>query len=175
MSQAHLITQGLKHKRKQRLGRGEGSKGKTSGRGHKGARSRTGSHIRVGHEGGQTEHAKRFGQRGFSNFKFQTRYYIVNLSSLEKKFDAGKTVDAAALQSAGLIPDHKQGVKILGNGEITKELTILADKFSGSAQKKIEAAGGKCQDPSGEPYAAEAPAEQASTEEPAPAASEDTE
>ncbi|MEM8873106.1 MAG: 50S ribosomal protein L15 [Planctomycetota bacterium] len=168
MSVGHEITKGLKHKRRQRLGRGEGSKGKTSGRGHKGARSRTGSHIRVGHEGGQTEHAKRFGQRGFSNFKFETRYHIVNLSSLEKKFDAGKIVDAAALQEAGLVPDGKLGVKILGNGELTKALTILAHKFSGSAQKKIEAAGGTCQNPAGEAYAAaveEAPAAETSTDE----------
>lgn len=155
MSVVHEITTGLRNKRKQRKGRGEGSKGKTCGKGTKGQKVRGGRPQRVGLEGGQTEHAKRFGRRGFSNFKFASRYAVVNLSSLDKKFDNGKTVDATALVEAGLIADEKLPVKILANGEITKALTVLADKFSGSAQQKIEAAGGTCQNPKGESYQAE--------------------
>ena len=142
MAMIHEITPGLKHKRKQRKGRGEGSKGKTAGKGTKGAKSRLGSHQRVGHEGGQTELARRFGKRGFSNHDFETRFHIVNLSSLEKKFDDGATVDADALIAAGLVDDKKQGVKILGNGELTKKLTVHAHKVSSGATGKIESAGG---------------------------------
>ena len=90
-----------RHKRAQRIGRGEGSKGKTGGRGQKGAGSRSGKNKRIGFEGGQTEVYRRFPQRGFSNKPFETKYHVVNLSALER-FDEGSTVDQRALKQAGL-------------------------------------------------------------------------
>jgi large subunit ribosomal protein L15 len=166
---AHEITVGLKHKRKQRIGRGEGSKGKTAGRGQKGAKSRTGSHIRVGLEGGQTEVARRFGKRGFSNKPFETKYHIVNLSSLEKKFDAGATVDVEALIAANLVANKNLGTKVLGEGTLTKALHVQAHKFSKSAADAITAAGGSVSDHKGQPFPApevEAPADEPAVEEP---------
>src|ERR1700759_4686928 len=120
------ITTGLRGKRTQRKGRGESSgRGKTSGRGNKGAKARNGKYIRRGYEGGQTEIYRRFPKRGFSNENFERRFYIVNLEDLES-FKDGTTVDAAALIEAGLVPDDKQPVKILGNGAMGKKLTVIA-------------------------------------------------
>ena len=137
------ITSGAtRNKRTQRKGRGESSgRGKTSGRGNKGSKARTGKYIRTGYEGGQTEIYKRFPKRGFSNNNFERRFHIVNLVDLEK-FDNGATIDAAALHEKGLIPDLKQPVKILGDGEFTKKLTVTAGWYSKSAHEKITKAGG---------------------------------
>lgn len=138
------ITTGLpRYKRGKRKGRGESSgKGKTSGRGTKGAGAHGGDvHWVPGREGGQTPTFKRFPKRGFSNENFERRFHIVNLSDLEQ-FDNGATVDATMLHDAGLIPDLKQPVKILGNGGISKKLTIIAGWYSKSAHEKITQAGG---------------------------------
>lgn len=146
------ITQAAgRHKRAQRIGRGEGSKGKTSGRGQKGAGSRAGSNKRIGFEGGQTEAYRRFPQRGFSNKPFETKFHVVNLSALER-FDEGSTVDGRALKQAGLIPNMHQGVKVLGNGTLGKKLTIVAASFSRSAHQAITGAGGEAQDTNGQPF-----------------------
>src|SRR4051795_7078612 len=112
MSMLHEITaRAPRHKRSQRKGRGESSgRGKTSGRGNKGSGARVGTYIRRGYEGGQTEIHKRMPKRGFSNNNFERRYYIVNLSDLER-FDNGTTIDAAQLIEAGLVPDTKWPVK----------------------------------------------------------------
>src|SRR5215210_2253974 len=137
------ITSGAtRNKRTQRKGRGESSgRGKTSGRGNKGSGARVGTYIRRGYEGGQTEIYKRFPKRGFSNENFERRFHVVNLVDLEK-FDNGATVDAAALHERGLIPDLKQPVKILGEGEFTKKLTVSAGWYSKAAHEKITKAGG---------------------------------
>src|SRR5687768_2019499 len=114
MSMIHDITAAApRNKKTQRKGRGESSgRGKTSGRGNKGAKARQGTYVRRGHEHGQTPIYRRLPKRGFSNFDFERRFHIVNLSDLEQ-FDDGATVDATALREAGLIPDYKQPVKIL--------------------------------------------------------------
>jgi large subunit ribosomal protein L15 len=125
-----------------RLGRGEGSgHGKTSGKGHKGQKARSGGGIRIGFEGGQMPLYRKLPRRGFNNFNFRTTYQTVNVGELAKL--EGDTVDRAALISAGLIRDNKEGVKLLGDGEVTKAYTVDVDKVSGSAKSKIEAAGGK--------------------------------
>src|ERR1700710_1558357 len=115
MSMLHELTAlAPRNKRTQRKGRGESSgRGKTSGRGNKGSKARVGTTYKPTYEGGQTETFRRFPKRGFSNYEFERRFYIVNLSSLED-FDNGAVVDAAALLEKGLIPDQKQPVKILG-------------------------------------------------------------
>ena len=124
-----------------RKGRGPGSgNGKTAGRGHKGQNARSGG-VRVGFEGGQMPLQRRLPKRGFHNI-FAKTFVSVNVSSLEA-FEAGTTVDAAALLEAGIINKEYDGVKILGGGELTKKLTVKAAKFSKSAQEKIAAAGGQ--------------------------------
>src|SRR5580698_8268815 len=142
MSMTHQITTGaLRNKLPKRKGRGESSgHGKTSGRGNKGSKARVGTYIKRGYEGGQTQIFIRLPKRGFSNENFERRFYIVNLVDLEK-FPAGTTIDAAALIEAGLVPDDKLPVKILGNGEVKKKLTISAAKFSHGAYDQITAAG----------------------------------
>jgi large subunit ribosomal protein L15 len=131
------------HKKRTRVGRGEGSgKGGTSGRGHKGAKSRAGWSSRPGYQGGSTPIARRFPKRGFSNAGFRSLFHEVNVDALEKHFDSGATVDAAALVAKGLIRDVKLPVKVLGNGELKKKLTVNAAKFSATAKTKIEKAGG---------------------------------
>src|SRR5256885_13230206 len=124
MSMIHEITSAVpRFKKPRRKGRGESSgRGKTSGRGTKGSKARVGTYIRGGYEGGQTEIYKRFPKRGFSNHDFERRFYIVNIEELAR-FNDGTTVDAAALEEAGLIPDSKLPVKILGNGAVGKKLT----------------------------------------------------
>ena len=136
---------GAKH-RKKRLGSGEASGlGKTSGRGHKGQRSRAGSGIRPGFEGGQMPLYRRLPKRGFSNFEHTTTYHPVNLDALNA-FDDGATVDAAAITAAGLANGKANGgIKILARGKLEKKLTIKANAFSKAAKAAIEAAGGTCE------------------------------
>ena len=124
-----------------RLGRGSGSGlGKTSGKGHKGAKARSGGGKRPGFEGGQMPLYRRVPKRGFTNI-FGTNYETVNVERLEV-FENGAVVDAEALIAAGIIKKVNDGVKILGDGELTKKLTVKAAKFTASAKEKIEAAGG---------------------------------
>src|SRR3982751_1040083 len=125
MSMIHDITAVTpRYKQPTRKGRGEGSKGKTSGRGGKGASARGGGpYWKRGHEGGQTPIFRRLPTRGFSNENFETNFYIINVEQLNK-FENGATVDANALVEAHLIPDLKVGVKILGNGDLSKKLNV---------------------------------------------------
>ncbi len=133
--------EGSRFERK-RIGRGIGSgTGKTSGKGHKGQNARSGGGVRPGFEGGQMPLYRRLPKRGFTNI-FAKEYVAVNVSELER-FDNGTEVSAELLKEAGVISKIKDGVKILGRGEITKKLTVKAAKFSASAQEKIEKAGGK--------------------------------
>lgn len=135
---------GAKHRRK-RLGQGESSgHGKTSGRGGKGQTARSGSSIRIGFEGGQMPLIRRIPKRGFNNARHGTRYLPVNLESLNR-FEEGARVDEAVLRSAGLANGRGDGVKILGNGELTRKLSVSAHAFSASARTKIEAKGGTCE------------------------------
>jgi large subunit ribosomal protein L15 len=129
--------------RRKRVGRGEGSgHGKTSGRGNKGAGSRSGFNKGTGLEGGQTPLHRRVPKRGFSNQPWATPVRIVNLSQLNR-FDEGSTVRPETMAQAGMIPRHAPAVKVLGNGELTKTITVVAHAFSASAKAKIESAGGK--------------------------------
>lgn len=125
-----------------RVGRGHGSgNGKTAGKGHKGQHARAGRGTRIGFEGGQMPLHRRIPKRGFNNI-FATNYAIVNVASLDV-FEDGAVVDAAALMEKGLISKEMDGVKVLGNGNVTKKLTVKAASFSASAKDKIVAAGGK--------------------------------
>ena len=127
---------------RKRVGRGTGSGlGKTSGSGHKGQKARTGGKIRRGFEGGQTPLYRRIPKRGFKNH-FATVYTTVNVSDLEK-FDNDTVVDLELLLSEGMVRKELDGLKVLGNGNLTKKLTVVASKFSKSAEEKILAAGGK--------------------------------
>ena len=127
-----------------RLGRGSGSGlGKTSGKGHKGAKARSGGGKRPGFEGGQMPLYRRVPKRGFNNV-FGTEYAEVNVERLEA-FEDGAVVDAKALLEARIIRKELDGVKVLGGGELTKKLTVKAAKFTGSAKEKIEAIGGKAE------------------------------
>jgi large subunit ribosomal protein L15 len=144
--QLHDVSQGIhKRKKRKRIGRGVGSgHGKTSGKGHKGHSSRQGFKQNSVSEGGQTPVIRRVPKRGFFNGAFKKDFAIVNLVSLDACFEAGTTVDEAALRARGLVKGrHDDGVKILGDGEITKALTVHAHKFSESARTKITAAGGQ--------------------------------
>ena len=126
-----------------RKGRGAGSgNGKTAGKGHKGQNARSGGGVRPGFEGGQLPLYRKLPKRGFKNFRFGKKYATVNVQSLNK-FNDGEVVDTAALLSAGIIHNVFDGVKVLGEGEIAKKLTVKAAIFSASAKEKIEAAGGK--------------------------------
>ena len=127
-----------------RVGRGHGSgNGKTAGKGHKGKKARSGGSIRPGFEGGQTALARRIPKRGFNNI-FATKYAVINVSDLEQ-FVEGTVVDTEVLKAAGIIKKELDGVKVLGNGELTKNLTVKAAKFSAAAKEKIEKAGGKAE------------------------------
>ena len=127
-----------------RKGRGAGTgNGKTAGRGHKGQKARSGGGVRIGFEGGQMPLTRRLPKRGFHNI-FAKPLESVNVSALEK-FEDGAVVDAKVLLDAGVLSKCTYGVKILGNGEITKKLTVKASAFSESAKAKIEAAGGKAE------------------------------
>lgn len=127
-----------------RLGRGVGSGlGKTSGKGHKGAKARSGGGKRPGFEGGQMPLTMRLPKRGFTNI-FRKEYVAINVDRLEI-FEDGMVVTPVELIQYGIIKNVEDGVKILGNGELTKKLTVQANKFSASAKEKIEAAGGKAE------------------------------
>ena len=129
-----------------RKGRGAGSgNGKTAGKGHKGQNARSGGGVRPGFEGGQLPLYRKLPKRGFNNFRFAKQYYVINVAALEnsKNINDGDVVDSAALLKAGIIDSMKIGVKILGEGELTKKLTVKANVFSASAKEKIEAVGGK--------------------------------
>ena len=129
---------------RKRIGRGAGSgTGKTAGKGHKGQNARSGGGVRPGFEGGQMPLQRRVPKRGFNNI-FATRYAIVNVGDLDR-FEEGSTVDVELLKNAGLIKKEYDGLKILGNGELKKKLTVIATKFSGSAKEKIENLGGKAE------------------------------
>ena len=142
----HTLTNrpGAIHRRK-RLGQGESSgHGKTSGRGGKGQSARSGSSIRPGFEGGQMPLIRRIPKRGFNNIRFGTDYIPVNIESLNN-FENGARVDEAILRQTGLANGTVKRIKILGDGELTKKLTVVAHAFSASAKAKIEKAGGVCE------------------------------
>ncbi len=127
-----------------RKGRGHGSgNGKTAGRGHKGQNARSGGGVRVGFEGGQMPIYRRLPKRGFTNI-FAKQYAEVKLADLNK-FEDGAVVDAQALKDAGIISKTLDGVKVLGNGDVSKKITVKASKFTAAAKEKIEAAGGKAE------------------------------
>jgi large subunit ribosomal protein L15 len=135
---------GAKHRTK-RLGIGESSgHGKTSGRGGKGQTARSGGSVRLGFEGGQMPLLRRIPKRGFNNANFRTIYTIVNIDDLNA-FDNGATVTPESLVEVGLAGKLFEGVKVLGNGELKKKLTVKAQRFSASAREKIEKAGGQCE------------------------------
>ena len=128
-----------------RKGRGAGSgNGKTAGKGHKGQNARSGGGVRVGFEGGQLPLYRKLPKRGFKN-RFAVNYSIVNVEALNK-FENGSVVDIETLKAAKLVRKELDGVKILGNGELTKALTVKATVFSATAKEKIEAAGGKIEE-----------------------------
>jgi large subunit ribosomal protein L15 len=138
---------GAKHRVK-RLGCGESSgHGKTSCKGNKGQKARSGGGTRVGFEGGQMPLHRRLPKRGFNNINFKTKVEVVNLSQLEKAFNDGDTVNEENLRAAGLINRACEQVKVLGLGEITKKLTLVVDTISASAKEKVEKAGGSVQVP----------------------------
>ena len=144
-------------KTKKRLGRGRGSgTGKTSGKGVKGQKARPGHHgARKAFEGGQMPMPRRIPKRGFKNL-FRVEAWPINVGMLEEIFDAGATVDVDSLRAKGVLPKKAETIKILGEGELTKKLTVRAHRFSATAKQKVEAAGGT--------------AEAISTSPPAPAA-----
>ncbi len=130
---------------RKRIGRGPASgQGKTAGKGHKGQKARAGRGMRAGFEGGQMPLQRRIPKRGFTNI-FAKEIAIVNLSAIDEKFEDGAVVDVEALINAGLVKKALDGVKVLGNGEISKKLTVKVNAFSESAKAKIEAAGGKAE------------------------------
>ena len=132
----------LEKTNRKRIGRGPGSgNGKTAGKGHKGQNARSGGGVRPGFEGGQLPLYRRLSKRGFNNYNFRTVYATVNVSDLER-FDEGTEVTVALLKEAGLVKKELDGVKVLGNGELTKKLTVKANKFSSVAKQKIENVGG---------------------------------
>ena len=135
---------GSKHSNNFRKGRGHGSgHGKTAGYGHKGQKARSGA-PRPGFEGGQMPLYRRLPKRGFKN-RNRVEFAVINLSTLDKFFEDGATVDAAALLERKVIKDLMGGVKVLGNGELTKKLTVKANAFSETAKEKIEGCGGTCE------------------------------
>jgi large subunit ribosomal protein L15 len=132
-----------KRRNRKRIGRGPGSgHGKTSTRGHKGFYSRSGSTYRLGYTGGQTPLARRIAKRGFNNRQFALKVAIVNVGALDQAFDNGTTVTVAALLEKGLAKGGFDEIKILGNGSLTKKLSVEAHQFSKSAEEKITAQGG---------------------------------
>ena len=132
----------LNAKARKRVGRGPGSgTGKTSGKGHKGQNARSGGGVRPGFEGGQLPLFRRLSKRGFNNYNFRTVYATVNVGDLER-FEEGTTVTKELLIEVGLVKKELDGIKVLGNGELTKKLTVKADKFSSTAKAKIENVGG---------------------------------
>ncbi|MHC5110126.1 MAG: 50S ribosomal protein L15 [Planctomycetota bacterium] len=143
MNITEITKQAGADRRRRRVGRGRGSgHGKTCGRGHKGAGQRSGASRFNMREGGQMPTFRRLPKRGFSNALFKVRYSVVNVEALEGRFEAGAHITAQALVEAGLIRNTRMPVKVLGNGGLSKKLTVDAAKFSKSAQEKIESAGG---------------------------------
>lgn len=143
--QLHDVDQGIqKRKKRKRIGRGVGSgHGKTASKGHKGHSSRQGFKQNLVSEGGQTPIIRRVPKRGFVNGAFRKHFAIVNLAALEACFEAGAVVNEASLRARGLVKGrHDDGVKILGDGAVTKSFTVHAEKFSASATEKLAAAGG---------------------------------
>ena len=128
-----------------RKGRGAGSgNGKTAGKGHKGQKARSGGGVRPGFEGGQMPLQRRIPKRGFNNI-FAKEYVSINVDVLNR-FEDGAVVDAEAISNAGIVKNTRDGIKILGRGELNKKLTVVATAFSASAKEKIEAAGGKAEE-----------------------------
>ncbi len=137
-----VTAKGTKHETRRRVGRGIGSgRGKTSGRGHKGRGSRSGASRRPGYEGGQMPIYRRVPKRGFTNARFRTEYTIINVGRLEDYAD-GDTVDLESIRKKGLVSVNTSLLKVLGNGELGKKLTVRAQKCSATARAKIVAAGG---------------------------------
>jgi len=133
---------GAKHRRK-RLGCGESSgQGKTSGKGHKGQKARSGGGVRPGFEGGQMPLHRRLPKKGFSNVAFRPTVAIVNVAQLNERFEDGATVNEAALRAIGLVSGRCDLVKVLGNGDLERKLSVAVDAVSASAKAKIEKAGG---------------------------------
>lgn len=131
------------HKKRKRLGRGSGSgHGKTSGRGHKGSASRPGPVARMTYEGGNMPLFRRMPKRGFNNYNFANRFEIVNVSQLERVFSDGAVISIEELVKANLVDNVSSKVKVLGDGELTKKLEVMAHKFSKSAEQKISDCGG---------------------------------
>jgi large subunit ribosomal protein L15 len=146
MDLTNLSTGVQKRRKKKRVGRGPGSgHGKTASRGHKGQYASAGAEM-PGQlfVGGQTPLHRRFPKRGFSNATWAKEWAIVNVGDLDK-FDAGATVDIAALKARRIVTGTWDGLRVLGTGDVTKKLTVKAEHFSGSAKQKIEAAGGACE------------------------------
>ena len=132
-------------KERKRIGRGAASgQGKTAGKGHKGQKARSGSNAHIGFEGGQMPLQRRIPKRGFVNI-FAKEIATVNVAAINDKFEDGATVTIEALVESGLVKKPLDGVKVLGQGELTKKLTVQANAFSASAKAKIEAAGGKAE------------------------------
>ena len=179
MNLAQVLSKSKGRPSRKRCGRGRGSGlGKTSGRGHKGAASRSGWRRRYGYDGGQTSLIRRLPKRGFSNFPFRQKYDVINLGLLEAGFQDGETVKLESLEERGLLNPFHGRLKVLGGGDIKKKLTVVAFAVSGSARQKIEAAGGKVETlgkprkkrpvprPKAPPAAANAPAAAAPAEKP---------
>lgn len=144
MNITEITTLAGRHKRRRRIGRGCGSgMGKTCGRGQKGGGSRSGWKQRGLQEGGQMPTFRRIPKRGFSNVRFAVRYSVINVADLDERFQPGAHVTAATLRVVGLLRNLALPVKVLGDGELKKKLIVEAVKFSESARRKIEAAGGE--------------------------------
>lgn len=144
--QIHDVNSGVKtYKTRKRLGRGIGSgHGKTASKGHKGHSSRQGAKYNFLFEGGQNPLIRRIPKRGFSNGYFKKAYAEVSLFDIDRLFSAGDTVDEAALRAKGIVKNrHDDGIKVLANGELTKAVTVVAEKFSAAASEKIAKAGGQ--------------------------------
>ena len=143
MSEFNLSAPIGANKKKRIVGRGSSSgRGTTAGKGNKGQQSRSGGKVYVGFEGGQMPLYRRIAQRGFSNYWFKKEYTIFNLTQLEEKFADGETVDKESLIKKGLLKKANVLVKVLGDGDLTKKLTVSVDKVSASAKSKIEKLGG---------------------------------
>lgn len=140
----HDITQKVaKHERRVRVGRGKASGlGKTAGRGHKGAKSRSGWSLRPAYQGGQINFIQKMPKRGFNNHNFQTVYAVVNVKAIEAVAGTGDEVSAQTLAAAGILRNANLPLKVLGEGELTKKVKVTAHRFSASAREKIEKAGG---------------------------------
>ena len=131
------------NKKKRIVGRGSSSgRGTTAGRGNKGQQSRSGGKVYIGFEGGQMPLFRRIAQRGFSNYPFKKEFDIVNLYDIEAKYADGETVNKETLVAKGLVKNSAVLIKVLGNGDLTKKVTVAVDKVSGSAKEKIEKIGG---------------------------------